>query len=100
MSTDEVSQLRVMSPENAKILRDSFLILRQRMVDLGVPEADATAEAVRMWSIAHGLISLHLSGRLAFLERDFPTFYARQTREHLDQLRERLAHKRDELPSG
>ena len=90
LSTDEVSQLRVMTPDNAKILKGSFLILRQRMVDLGVPETEATAEAVRMWSIAHGLISLNLSGRLAFLDGDFPAFYLRQTREHLDQLRERL----------
>lgn len=50
--------------------------LSDRVRELDAAPADARATALELFSLCHGMVSLHLAGRYA-PELDFPTFYRR-----------------------
>ncbi len=90
LSTESVAGIRNLTLEGQQTFDDTFAISRAITVRI-VGEKNATQETLRAWSMTHGLVALHLAGRLAFLEVDFMKFYCEEVANYLKLLKSRTS---------
>lgn len=90
MATDELGTLKTLTPEGQRIIEGTFRFSVAAMLGAGVPPEQATLETVRHWAHIHGLVALHLAGRLRFHGDDFEAFFASELAFLVEQLQARF----------
>lgn len=73
MATDEIQTLKELTAEGKATIEEAFRIPLQITAN-AVGEEHALAETTRGWFFMHGMVALHLAGRLRFMNVDFDTY--------------------------
>ncbi len=94
LETQSESDLKFVTPEGAQLIEDILRVYASYVAECFPCATDITQKSITLWAQSHGLVSLHLAGRLRFLPHDFTTFLRERVREyirdsHLRQLGEK-----------
>lgn len=91
LSTDRVAHLKYQTEEGARSFDEVFATFALWVAEcFGRSELDARGRerAVDLWAYSHGLLALHLAGRLEFLRVDFIEYHAEKVRFYLNSMKE------------
>jgi AcrR family transcriptional regulator len=93
MATDEITGLKALTEEGRATIEEAF----ETSVEItrrAVGAEHALKETLRGWAMMHGMLALHLAGRLKFLDVEFTDFYESEMDEYFERLNK--AHARGE----
>lgn len=88
--TDHTRDLKHVTPEGSALIESVFRRYASTVAECFPAAQDIKGEAVALWAHGHGLVSLHLAGRLDFLGTDFAKFHRARVTEYIDYRRKAL----------
>lgn len=88
MATDQIKGLKTLTDEGKASIEEAFRIPLMLTTKVVGKEA-GMQETIRAWSMMHGLLALHLAGRLRFMQVDFVEYYRVQVERYVEELRAR-----------
>ena len=89
MATDQIKGLKTLTDEGQASIEEAFRIPLQ-LTTSAVGKEAGMDETIRAWSMMHGLLALHIAGRLQFMTVDFAEHYDKEVEHYFEQLRDRL----------
>jgi AcrR family transcriptional regulator len=86
LATDRLGHLKYQTEGGARAFDEVFALYAQWVAQcLGISRSDCELKdhAIDIWAYSHGLLVLHLAGRLEFLKVDFSEYHARKLRAYV-----------------